>query len=137
MVCPFFTRKPAMGIANDCGGWQEGSSLGAPMSSRGSHSTPYPRFSDNEMRSRRDALEGVLRANDCAHALVYGVNRSGTAVGWLTRWPVTREACAVFTPGERDLLLVNFYNHVPNARRMATEADVSWALAAMPREERR
>jgi Xaa-Pro aminopeptidase len=84
------------------------------------------------MRRRREALEGVLRANGCAHALVYGANRSGTAVGWLTRWPVTREACAVFTPGQRDLLLVNFYNHVPNARRMATEADVSWAGAAMP-----
>ncbi len=84
------------------------------------------------MRRRREALEGVLRANGCAHALVYGANRSGTAVGWLTRWPVTREACAVFTPGRRDLLLVNFYNHVPNARRMATEADISWAGAAMP-----
>ena len=84
------------------------------------------------MRRRREALEGVLKAKGCDHALVYGANRSGTAVGWLTRWPVTREACVVFTPGERDLLLVNFYNHVPNARRMATEADVSWAGAAMP-----
>ena len=33
----------------------------------------------------------------------------------------------MFTPGERDLLLVNFYNHVPNAERIATEADVRWA----------
>jgi Xaa-Pro dipeptidase len=32
----------------------------------------------------------------------------------------------VFTPGERDLLLVDFYNHVPNATRIATEADVRW-----------
>jgi len=39
---------------------------------------------------------------------------------------VTREALCVFTPGERDLLLVNFYNHVPNAQRIATEADVRW-----------
>jgi Xaa-Pro dipeptidase len=48
-------------------------------------------------------------------------------VGWLTRWPVTREALVIFTPGERDVLLVNFYNHVPNADRIATEADVRWA----------
>ena len=101
------------------------------MSSWGPHNSPYPRFSDQEMHRRRLALEGVLRHNGCDHALVYGANRSGTAVGWLTRWPVTREACAVFTPGERDLLLVNFYNHVPNARRMATEADVAWAGATM------
>jgi Xaa-Pro dipeptidase len=33
----------------------------------------------------------------------------------------------VFSPGERDLLLVNFYNHVPNAERIATEAEVRWA----------
>jgi Xaa-Pro dipeptidase len=33
----------------------------------------------------------------------------------------------VFTPGERDVLLVNFYNHIPNAQRIATDADVRWA----------
>jgi Xaa-Pro dipeptidase len=60
------------------------------------------------------------------HVLVYGANRSGTAVGWLTRWPVTREAIVVVTPGERDVLYVGFYNHVPNAQRIATEADVRW-----------
>jgi Xaa-Pro aminopeptidase len=37
---------------------------------------------------------------------------------------VTREALVVVTPGERDVLLVDFYNHVPNAARIATEADV-------------
>jgi Xaa-Pro dipeptidase len=87
----------------------------------------YPRFSDAEMARRRDALAAELDAADAQHALVYGANRAGPAVGWLTRWPVTREALCVFTPGERDVLLVNFYNHVPNAERIATEADVRWA----------
>jgi Xaa-Pro dipeptidase len=87
----------------------------------------YPRFSDAEMARRRDALTTELEAADADHALLYGANRAGPAVGWLTRWPVTREALCVFTPGERDLLLVNFYNHVPNAQRIATEADVRWA----------
>jgi Xaa-Pro dipeptidase len=88
---------------------------------------PYPRFSDAEMLRRRDALAAELEAAGAAHAVLYGANKSGPAVGWLTRWPVTREALCVFTPGERDLLLVNFYNHIPNAQRIATEADVSWA----------
>jgi Xaa-Pro dipeptidase len=79
------------------------------------------------MSCRRDALAAELDAAGAQHALLYGANRAGPAVGWLTRWPVTREALAVFTPGERDLLLVNFYNHVPNAERIATEADVRWA----------
>jgi Xaa-Pro dipeptidase len=88
---------------------------------------PYPRFSDAEMTRRREALAAELEAAEADHAVVYGANRAGPAVGWLTRWPVTREALCVFTPGERDVLLVNFYNHLPNAERMATEADVRWA----------
>jgi Xaa-Pro aminopeptidase len=79
------------------------------------------------MTRRRDALAAELEAAGAAHALLYGANKAGPAVGWLTRWPVTREALCLFTPGERDLLLVNFYNHVPNAERIATEADVRWA----------
>ena len=85
---------------------------------------PYPRFSDAEMRRRRAALEAVMAEHDVRHLLVYGANRFGSAVGWLTRWPVTREALVVLSPGERDVLLVDFYNHVPNAVRIATEADV-------------
>src|SRR5215213_4536480 len=79
------------------------------------------------MARRRDALAAELDAVGAAHAVVYGANRSGPAVGWLTRWPVTREALVVFTPDAQDLLLVNFYNHVPNAERIATEAEVRWA----------
>ena len=85
---------------------------------------PYPRFSDAEMARRRAALTRVMAERDVAHLIIHGANRSGPAVGWLTRWPVTREAYVVVTPGERDLLFVDFYNHVPNARRMATEAEV-------------
>ena len=88
---------------------------------------PYPRLSEAEMARRRDALASELEAAGAAHALLYGANRAGPAVAWLTRWPVTREALCLFTPGERDLLLVNFYNHVPNAQRIATEAEVRWA----------
>jgi Xaa-Pro dipeptidase len=87
-------------------------------------SEPYPRFSDGEMARRRAAIEAVMAEHDVAHLLVYGANRFGSAVGWLTRWPVTREALVVVTPGERDALFVDFYNHVPNAQRIATEADV-------------
>jgi Xaa-Pro aminopeptidase len=88
---------------------------------------PYPRFSDDEMRRRHDMLAAAMAEAGVEHAVVYGANRSGSAVGWLTRWPVTREALLIVTPGERDLLLVNFFNHVPNAERIATEADVRWA----------
>jgi Xaa-Pro dipeptidase len=97
------------------------------VTSPGAETRRYPRFSDAEMARRREALAAELDAAGAAHALIYGANRAGPAVAWLTRWPVTREALCVFTPGERDLLLVNFYNHIPNARQIATEAEVQWA----------
>ena len=87
---------------------------------------PYPRFSDAEIERRRAVLARAMATRGAEHAVLYGANRSGSAIPWLTRWPVTREAVCVFTPGERDLLLVDFYNHVPNATRIATEADVRW-----------
>jgi Xaa-Pro aminopeptidase len=83
------------------------------------------------MRARRRAFEDVMAELGLDHALIYGANRSGSAVTWLTRWPVTREALVVFSPGERDALLVHFYNHLPNAERIATEADVRWAGATI------
>jgi Xaa-Pro aminopeptidase len=85
---------------------------------------PYPRFSDAEMERRRAAVAAAMAEREVDHLLVYGANRFGLGVGWLTRWPVTREAFVVHTPGEQDALFVDFYNHVPNARRIATEADV-------------
>jgi Xaa-Pro dipeptidase len=88
---------------------------------------PYPRFTEAEIERRRAALARTMRARGAGHVIVYGANRIGSAIPWLTRWPVTREALCVFTPGERDLLLVDFYNHVPNAARIASEADVRWA----------
>jgi Xaa-Pro dipeptidase len=102
-------------------------SAGSETPGGGPGAVPYPRFSEAEMERRRDALAAELEAAGAAHAVLYGANRSGPAIGWLTRWPVTREALCVFTPGERDLLLVNFYNHIPNAERIATEAEVRWA----------
>jgi Xaa-Pro dipeptidase len=84
----------------------------------------YPAFDPAEMLRRRSALAGVLAGRGIGHALVYGADRSGTAIQWLTGWPVTREAALVFSPGQRDVLYVCYDNHVPNARRLAPEADV-------------
>jgi Xaa-Pro aminopeptidase len=79
------------------------------------------------MARRIAALDTVMAQREVAHALIYGANRTGSAIGWLTRWPVTREALVVHSPGLRPVLLVNFYNHVPNAQRIASEVEVRWA----------
>jgi Xaa-Pro dipeptidase len=96
------------------------------MSSPETHACPF-RFSATEFIRRRRALESVLAAAGLKHALLCGANRSGSAVPWLTGWPVTRQAFVLFTVGEQDVLLVNFYNHVPNARRVCPQTDVRWA----------
>ena len=84
-------------------------------------------FSDSEMRRRRKAFGAELERTGVSYALVYGANRSGSAVSWLTGWPVTREALLVAGPDEdEDVLLVSFYNHLPQARRLTT-VRVAWA----------
>jgi Xaa-Pro dipeptidase len=83
-------------------------------------------FSAAEMRRRRAAFGRELERSGTRYALVYGANRSGSAVSWLTGWPVTREALLVVAPEpEDDVLLVSFFNHVPQARRLAA-ARVEW-----------
>lgn len=88
------------------------------------------RFSPQEMRRRADALDSAAAEAGARHCIVYGANRSGSGIQWLTGWPVTREAVAVHTSGVQDVLLVNFYNHVPQARLLAVDADVRWAGAS-------
>ena len=57
-----------------------------------------------------------LERRGISRALVYGASRSGSAVMWLTGWPVTREALLVAAPEpDDDVLLVSFFNHVPQA----------------------
>jgi Xaa-Pro dipeptidase len=81
------------------------------------------------MRRRRAAFGRELDRGGMGYALVYGANRSGSAVSWLTGWPVTREALLVVGPEEDDdVLLVSFFNHLPQARRLAVTR-VEWAGA--------
>ena len=81
------------------------------------------------MRRRRAAFGREMERCGIGYALVYGANRSGSAVSWLTGWPVTREALLVVAPGpDDDVLLVSFFNHVPQARRVSVTR-VEWAGA--------
>jgi Xaa-Pro aminopeptidase len=88
---------------------------------------PPPDFSDAEIAARRARIEQLAQQHDVDAVIAYGANRFGSAVPWLTGWPVTREAVAVLRPGRRPALFVGFPNHVPNARRIARDADVAGA----------
>lgn len=87
----------------------------------------YPRFSPGEMSRRRGLLVRALDSTGAQSLLAYGAERSGTAVQWLTQWPVTREAAVLWTPTQDEaLLFVQFANHLDNARRMADGVEVRW-----------
>ena len=87
---------------------------------------PIPRFSDAEMSRRRNAVATLLAQAECDHLVFCGANRAGSAVQWLTQWPVTAEAVGVFTPGGRDALFVQYVNHAPQASLVAHKAHVAW-----------
>jgi Xaa-Pro dipeptidase len=86
----------------------------------------YPRFTAAEMARRRAAIENLLAEFELDHLVFCGANRFGSAVQWLTGWPVTAEAVGVLTPGKADALFIQYINHVPLARRLAEDAEVSW-----------
>src|SRR5258708_40296311 len=81
-----------------------------------------PRFSLDEMKSRRDMVAAAMAEAQAEHLVFCGYNRAGSAVQWLTQWPVTTEALGVFSPGLPDALFVQWVNHAPLARRFAGAA---------------
>lgn len=83
-----------------------------------------PRFSDAEFARRRRLVEDLAAERGLDALVIYGAHRAGSAVPWLTGWPVTREAAVVMAPGREQVLLVGFANHVPNATRIAVGSDV-------------
>ncbi len=94
----------------------------------------YPRFSAGEITRRRSAVAALLAEAECEHLVFCGANRFGSAVQWLTGWPVTAEAVGVLTPDEPDALFVQYHNHVPQARRLARDAKVAWGGQSSIRE---
>jgi Xaa-Pro aminopeptidase len=105
----------------------------------------YPRFSVGEMARRRGAIAALLAESELDHLVYCGANRFGSAVQWLTGWPVTAEAVGVLTPNSPDALFIQHINHVPLTRRLAAPAEVAWgggssiaaAIAALERRRAR
>jgi len=83
-----------------------------------------PAFSEAEMMRRRKALEVVMQEAGVDALLLYGANRAGSAIQWITGWPVTAEGACLVVPGKQDVLWVEYFNHIPLATRIAAQADV-------------
>lgn len=83
-------------------------------------------FTPAEMLRRHRELLAAAADQGVERVLSVGVQRFGSAVQWLTGWPVTREAYVLTEHDRPDRLYVGFYNHVPQATELAAEAEVSW-----------
>jgi Xaa-Pro dipeptidase len=89
----------------------------------------YPRFSDAEYARRNAGVARAMAAAGADHALIVTAQNVGNATRWMTGWPGTAEALLLFRPGERMVMFVEYYNHLPLARQMARDAEVRWGEA--------
>jgi Xaa-Pro dipeptidase len=86
----------------------------------------YPRFSAGEMARRRRLMADAMSAAGVDHLVAYASFFRGGPVHWLSDWLTTYEAALVFTPGKKDTVFVQFYNHLPQARATMPGIDMRW-----------
>jgi Xaa-Pro dipeptidase len=86
----------------------------------------YPRFSETEYARRHLELKKVMERSEVDHLLIVTDHRSGNAPQWVTGRPGTVEAYVVFKPGEQITMHVEWFNHLPLAKRFAKAVDVRW-----------
>jgi len=86
----------------------------------------YPSFSDAEFVRRLGAVRTKMDEQDLDALLLYGAGRA-PEIQYLCNWPGTRESFLVVPRHRPPTLLVQLYNHVPNAQRVAVTSDVRWA----------
>src|SRR6266699_5886658 len=79
----------------------------------------YPCFSEAEFSRRYTAVRAAMREAELSALALYGTVGSYNEVQYLSNFPVTREAMLVFPLDGEPTLLVQMFNHVPNARQVA------------------
>ena len=87
----------------------------------------FPKFSDAEYARRERLLGQLMERAEVDHIVIVTWQRVGNATEWITAWPGFIEAITVFKPGERMVMFVEYYNHIPLAERMVRNCDVHWS----------
>ena len=90
----------------------------------------YPRFSTAEYARRREAVQRLQESEDLDGVVVFGWSAMGRAmqadVHHLSGYLGMRDNYVVIARGGAPTLLVQSYNHVPNAAEVAVLDDVRW-----------
>lgn len=91
------------------------------------HTSSHPRFSDGEMAHRHAAVRGMMREHGLDTLLIYSSASGFSDVHYLSDFRTMREAYLVVPAAGEPTLFVQYFNHVPFARRRARMAEVRWA----------
>src|SRR5712692_9148622 len=86
----------------------------------------YPRFSDAEYTGRYTNVRGAMREAGLSALVLHGTVSAYHEVLYLSNFATMREAALVFPVEGEPTLFVQYFNHVPNARLVASIADVRW-----------
>lgn len=86
-----------------------------------------PRFSDDEIARRHAAVREMMAEDGLDTLIIYSTAGGFSEVQYLADFRTAREAYLVFPAAGDPTLLVQYFNHVPYARRRARIADVRWA----------
>lgn len=87
----------------------------------------HARFSDAELARRHAAVHQMMAEDGLDALIVYSTAGGFTEVQYLADFRTAREAYLVFPAKGEPTLLVQYFNHLPYARRQARIADVRWA----------
>lgn len=83
-------------------------------------------FSEAEFARRFALTRAMMAREDLAALVVYGNPTAYSEILFLADFRVTREAMLLFPVDGEPTLFIQFFNHVPNARRNAHAKDVRW-----------
>src|SRR6185437_13355889 len=78
---------------------------------------------------RHKAVRGMMAEHELSALVVYGTVGNSAEVQYLTDFRTAREAYLVVPAQGEPTLFVQYFNHVPDARRRARVVDVQWAGA--------
>lgn len=88
--------------------------------------TLYPSFSEAEFSRRYKGVREAMREEEISALIFYSTTGSYHEVLYLSNFITAREACLVFPAEDEPTLLIQMFNHVPNARQISNVADVRW-----------
>jgi Xaa-Pro dipeptidase len=98
-----------------------------PVELRALMNQSFAKFSDGEYARRERLLGHLMEKTNVDHVLLVTWLRVGNSTEWITGWPGWIEAITVFKPGERMTMFVEYFNHIPLAKRMVRNSDVQWS----------